>query len=139
MSSNPKTENEIECLVDVEYELDGDGSGYRRTLLIKHDYYSSDTEHGRYLLDSFLKSLNNSKFTFESVILIDSGVRLADSDIIRTMAQNGSVNTFYICSESLENYGLNAPEYSHTLLSSADIFDMILWLQSEGEQLIIIE
>ena len=31
-------------------------------ILIKHDYYSSDSEHGRELLKSFFKAINNSRF-----------------------------------------------------------------------------
>jgi len=139
MSNNPKTESEIECLVDAEYELDGNDCSYRRMLLIKHDYYSSDNEHGRFLLNSFLKSLSNGKFSLESIILIDSGVRIADSAIMQTLVNSGTVNTVYICSESLEYCGLSTPGYEHTVLPSSEIFDMLLWLQSEGEQLIIIE
>ena len=46
------------------------------TVLIKHDYYSSDSDHGRILLGSFLDSLAERGSDLAKVILIDSAVNL---------------------------------------------------------------
>ena len=47
-------------------------------VLIKHDYYSSDSEHGRNLLASFLASITESTYHSVIVYLVDTGVLLLD-------------------------------------------------------------
>ena len=47
-------------------------------VLIKHDFYSSDSEHGRKLLDGFLSALSESSFNNLIVYLIDKGTMLLD-------------------------------------------------------------
>ena len=47
-------------------------------VLIKHDFYSSDSEHGRKLLATFLSSLYESSYSHVIVYLIDQGVKLLD-------------------------------------------------------------
>ena len=47
-------------------------------VLIKHDYYSTDSEHGREILSGFLTSLINSSYSSLVIYLIDKGVKLLD-------------------------------------------------------------
>lgn len=54
---------------------EGSSSKY---VLIKHDYYSSDSEHGRDLLASFLASITESSYHSIVVYLVDKGVLLLD-------------------------------------------------------------
>lgn len=54
---------------------EGSSSKY---VLIKHDYYSSDSEHGRNLLASFLASITESSYHSVVVYLVDKGVLLLD-------------------------------------------------------------
>ena len=52
------------------------------TVLIKHDYYSSDSDHGRELLRSFLINLCESSFKSIIVYLVDEGTQLLDDSNI---------------------------------------------------------
>lgn len=54
---------------------EGSASKY---VLIKHDYYSSDSEHGRNLLASFLASITESTYHSVIIYLVDTGVLLLD-------------------------------------------------------------
>lgn len=47
-------------------------------VLIKHDYYSTDSEHGREILSGFLTSLISSSYNSLVIYLIDKGVKLLD-------------------------------------------------------------
>ena len=55
-----------------------DESSSSKYVLIKHDYYSSDSEHGRDLLASFLASITESSYHSIIVYLVDKGVLLLD-------------------------------------------------------------
>ena len=47
-------------------------------VLIKHDYYSSDSDHGRDMLTCILSSLAESSFNPLIICLVDKGVLLLD-------------------------------------------------------------
>ena len=49
-------------------------------VLIKHDYYSTDSDHGRDILAGFLSNLADSSFSSIVVYLIDKGVKLLDEE-----------------------------------------------------------
>ena len=49
-------------------------------VLIKHDYFSSDSDHGRKLLAVYLNRLCTSSFNSITVYLTDKGVLLLDKD-----------------------------------------------------------
>ena len=49
-------------------------------VLIKHDYYSTDSDHGRELLAGFITNLADSSFDSIVVYLIDKGVKLLDEE-----------------------------------------------------------
>ncbi len=55
-----------------------DDSNGNLTILIKHDYYSSDSDHGRELLGAFLDVLVDEFSKVSRIFLIDSGVKLLD-------------------------------------------------------------
>ena len=57
-------------------KIDDDTSS--KYVLIKHDYYSSDSDHGRELLSGFLDGLSESSFSSVVVYLIDKGTKLLD-------------------------------------------------------------
>ena len=47
-------------------------------VIIKHDYYSTDSDHGREILSCFLTSLINSSYNSIVIYIIDKGVKLLD-------------------------------------------------------------
>lgn len=49
-------------------------------VLIKHDYYSTDSDHGRNILAGFISNLADSSFNSIVVYLIDKGVKLLDEE-----------------------------------------------------------
>lgn len=49
-------------------------------VLIKHDYYSTDSDHGRDILAGFISNLADSSFNSIVVYLIDKGVKLLDEE-----------------------------------------------------------
>ena len=48
-------------------------------VLIKHDYYSSDSDHGREMLDSIIKILDKSGTRNLIIYLVDKGTLLLDN------------------------------------------------------------
>ena len=68
---------ELDLLTDVA--LDVSESANSLTVLIKHDYYSSDNDNGRALLDSFLDGLTLSADRIHMIIMTDSAVRLIET------------------------------------------------------------
>jgi hypothetical protein len=76
--SDPQYESfsENTVLEELQEKIVEDDS--EKFVLIKHDYYSSDSEHGRELLRSFLINLCESSFKSIIVYLIDEGARLLD-------------------------------------------------------------
>ena len=96
-------------VIEVEPEEIEISHGNAITVLIKHDYYSSDSAHGRELLGAFISALQARKADIARIFIADSGVRL--------MAENNSLyNEFKelysevpvvtVCLESLEAYGM---------------------------------
>ena len=49
-------------------------------VLIKHDYYSSDSEHGRDMLKSIFNALAHSEFKSLIIYLVDKGTLLLDNN-----------------------------------------------------------
>ena len=67
-----------DALLEVLPEKTDEGNS-TKYVLIKHDYYSTDSDHGRDILSNFLTSLINSSDSIV-IYLIDKGVKLLDSD-----------------------------------------------------------
>ena len=101
LETTPVIEVEPEAI-----ELSHSGS---LTVLIKHDYYSSDSAHGRELLGAFLSALLSRKGDIDRIFLTDSGVRLLseNSGLYNEYKELSSdVPVVTVCLESLEEYGL---------------------------------
>ena len=92
-------------------------------VLIKHDYYSSDSENGRNLLSAFIMSLCRSSFSNIIVYLVDSGTLLLNND----NPLNGKMTQLIDRSEmviadkdSLSYFNIDNIENSKLILQSAD-------------------
>lgn len=101
-------------------------------VLIKHDYYSVDSDHGRKLLSAFLTSLCHSSFNSVVIYLVDSGTKLMDEsnplndDMLRLLEKSESV---ILASESVEAYGVNViPDDKITDQSIQSIAEDITYL-----------
>lgn len=123
--NNPKSENIVENLPFAELEV-ADTINHS-CLLIKHNYYSSDSEHGRYLLEQYLNALLNSDLYIEAIYLIDSAVKLLDSDfhtrdLLIELSENHNC-TIYAAGESVEEYDISFSDSCVCeLLEAATIF-----------------
>ena len=73
-----RNENATEYEVFPEMEVKSGNDAV--TVLIKHDYYSTDSDHGRELLAGFITNLADSSFDSIVVYLIDKGVKLLDEE-----------------------------------------------------------
>ena len=87
MNSNPRNSldyqgAQLEQLSDVSLlevmQEKTDEETSTKYVLIKHDFYSSDSDHGRELLSGFLDGLSESSFSSVVVYLIDKGTKLLD-------------------------------------------------------------
>ena len=76
--SDPQYENfsDNTVLEELQEKIVEDNSV--KYILIKHDYYSSDSEHGRELLKSFFINLCESSYKSIIVYLVDEGTGLLD-------------------------------------------------------------
>lgn len=87
MNSNPKSSLEFtgaqldrfpgETLLEVLEEKTSDDHS-AKYVLIKHDYYSSDSEHGRILLSDFLDALTDTAPKTLIIYLVDSATKMLD-------------------------------------------------------------
>lgn len=81
MNNNPRNDLDFsdDTLLEVmPAKVDEDIA--TKYVLIKHDYYSTDSDHGRELLAGFITNLANSSFDSIVVYLIDKGVKLLDEE-----------------------------------------------------------
>jgi hypothetical protein len=81
MNNNPKNDLDFSdnTLLEVmPAKIDEDMAA--KYVLIKHDYYSTDSDHGRDILAGFLSNLADSSFNSIVVYLIDKGVKLLDEE-----------------------------------------------------------
>lgn len=96
------------------------------TVLIKHDYYSSDSDHGRILLGSFLNSLAERGNDISKVILIDSAVRLLDDvSFAQKIEKLFSLSKYsYVCEESLTYFGIEYVSHGNIIVCPASDISM---------------
>lgn len=95
-------------ILEVMHEKTDDEIG-SRYVLIKHDYYSSDSDHGRELLSAFLSALCNSSYTSIVVYLIDTGTLLLDDSnplYEEFLRLSGKAEMVIAPKESLDQYGI---------------------------------
>ena len=120
MKSKPVTS--LELYPDIEINHD-DGS---LTVLIKHDYYSTENDHGRELLSSVLNAILDDTDHYVRIILIDSAVRILSDypDIsckLKSFYDNGSCVS--VCKESLDFYYVDCSDMEFLdILSASSIF-----------------
>ena len=96
------------------------------TVLIKHDYYSSDTDHGRFILASLLDSLAECGNNLAKVILIDTGVRLLnDISFAQRIEKLFSLSkNSYVSEESLSYYDIEYITHSNIIVCPASDISM---------------
>ena len=98
------------------------------SILIKHDYYSSDNDHGRMLLASFLDTLAESGDSISKIIIIDSAVRLLEDEscsakLIKLFALS---KYSYICDDSLAYFDIDYSSHDNVIVCSASDISMEL-------------
>ena len=127
LPNNPITD--IKILPELEIE----GSDNSISILIRHDFYSSDNDHGKRLLNDLLLSLQTCGKDIDRIMFIDSGVKLLSSDSLIdhdclisliNKAQNSC-----ICSDSLDHYGIDSSMLPQKLITvtSEEIFSSLLF------------
>ena len=87
-----------------------DDSNGNMTIVINHDYYSSDSEHGRELLGAFLDVLADEFSKVSRIFLIDSGVKLLDPSnklYASFKALDDMEFSIVCCRESIDNYEID--------------------------------
>ena len=96
------------------------------TVLIKHDYYSSDTDHGRIILASILDSLAECGNNLSKIILIDTGVRLLnDVSFAQRIEKLFSLSkNSYVCEESLTYYDIEYVSHANIFVCPASDISM---------------
>ena len=105
----------------LQQKEDNDSSS--KYILIKHDYYSSDSEHVRRLLRSFFKAINSSHFNNLIIYLVDKGTLLLDkSNPLYDSFSNLIIRSEMIIAdkESLDFYGVEPDPDSGIVKQSAD-------------------
>ena len=128
MTNSLGTENKLTFEADIMPELELLDDSGDVTIVIKHDYFGSDNDHGRELFTSFISSIMDEFFHIDRVILIDSGVKCLNED----HALNGTIRSIesfagslIACSESLSFYGVTCPQ-DITSLDAATVFQIII-------------
>ena len=108
------------------------------TVLIKHDYYSSDTENGRSLLASFLDSLAECGSNISKVILIDTAVMLLNYDLFAPVIEKlFSLSKYsYVCEESLNVYETEYVSHGNIIVCPASDIEIEIF---EADHLITLE
>ncbi|MBO6193013.1 MAG: hypothetical protein J6O00_02410 [Clostridiales bacterium] len=130
-----KDNTDLELLTD--YAIDVSESANGLNVLIKHDYYSSDSDNGRRLLNSILDGLIMAGDRLFQLIITDSAVKLIEeSDKINDLLQ--LANTTLICSDSAVFYNVDISKPFPTsvhIVPITDITDQII----ETRPIIILE
>ncbi|MBO7451769.1 MAG: DsrE family protein [Clostridiales bacterium] len=102
-----------------------DDSNGNLTVVIKHDYYSADTDHGRELLSAFFDVIADEFSKVSRIFVIDSGVKLLDPDNKLHEAFMTLVNmdfSIIYCRESIDSFGIEFTKSDkNTLLSMHEI------------------
>lgn len=100
--------------LDLYPDLLLDNSDGSLTVVIHHDYYSSDSDHGRILLRSFMEVLKDEFSKISKIFILDSGVCLLDKDNeLNDIFQELCKLDFdiVVCKESIENFKIDTASY----------------------------
>ena len=116
----------------MQQKTDEDTSS--KYVLIKHDYYSSDSDHGREMLKSIFNALSHSEFKSLIIYLVDKGTLLLDNnnplfDIFQTLISKSEI--IIADDESIIKYQISCdldPKISIQAFSS--IAEDIVFLQN---------
>ena len=97
-------------MIDVLQEKAGDDCS-TKYVLIKHDYYSTDSDFGRHLLKTYLSGLSSSYYNSIVIYLVDKGTRLLDKtnplyDSLLSLSRKTEV--IIADQDSIDEYGVNA-------------------------------
>ncbi|MCQ2467442.1 MAG: hypothetical protein MJ166_08000 [Clostridia bacterium] len=117
--------------MDVFPDIILDGTDGNLTIVIHHDYYSSDSDHGRLLLAGFLEVLKDEFDNNSRIFVLDSGVKIFNSDHSINHLINDLCDLNFdiiVCKESLDNYGVDTAEYKK--IRKLSIHDISLELLS---------
>ena len=133
-----RNENATEYEVFPEMEVKSGNDSI--TVLLKHDYYSSDNENGRHLLETILSELKNSDRTIGMLIITDSATKLLDKDNDLSSALHDLIiykaESHAICKDSADYYMSDIESGEElNLYSASAIIELIL----ENPPAIIIE
>lgn len=88
-------------------------------ILIKHDYYSSDSDHGRELLKCFISGLCNASYDSMVVYLVDKAVQMLEEsnplfDCMNKLSLKSDIVIAAV--ESIDNYKIDVAETSKITL-----------------------
>ena len=102
-----------------------DDSNGSLTILIKHNYFSSDNDHGRELLSAFIDILLDEFSKISRIFLIDSGVLLMDPNdpLYKRFSQIIDLKIpVTCCRESIDRYSIDFTKDTNlNILSMHDI------------------
>ena len=127
LPNNPITD------ISILPELEVGGSDNSISILIRHDYYSSDNDHGKRLLNDLLLSLQTCGKDIDRIMFIDSGVKLLSSDsLIDHDCLNSLINKALnscVCADSLDYYEIDVSILPTKLIAvtSEEIFSSLLF------------
>ena len=101
---------ETSPVIEVEPETLDISSDSSLTVLIKHDYYSEDSAHGRDLIRAFITALSYRKADIARILVTGSGVKLltGNNTLYKEFKELLSdVAVLTVCHESLDVYGVS--------------------------------
>ena len=120
-SSTGLEEFSSDSLLEVMQEKTEDESA-SKYVLIKHDFYSSDSDHGREFLADFISRLCDSSYKSIIIYLIDKGTLLLDKsnplfgDMLQLIQK---AETVIADQESIDFYGMDIISNSKILIQPA--------------------
>lgn len=120
--------DDFETKIELMTDFAVDDKKKSINVLIKHDYYSSDNENGKKLLDRVLDGLLLCADTINKLIIVDKAVNLLISSEALNRLMN-EVGLCLICKDSIDFYGSGIPIMTNDktkLVSMEDITDIII-------------
>ena len=120
-----RIKSDVQNDIEIEYlpqkSIDDISNGLN--ILIKHNFYSSDSNHGKELLSNILYLLS-SQDAISTIMVVDSGVKLfTDPDFkddLYTIVDKSEI--IYVCSESVEEFQIEIPDNNKVIISDSQLF-----------------